>query len=143
MLREPQHERRIVCVSKSPFVLRLRRRTPRELFGQIHQFITRSHESYRCSRQSIGNEMQRGGGFIVAILVMFVFVSVPIAQSASVNDPAWEKIVTAGKKESKVVVFGPPGPDVRDAFTLGFQKNIPKSRSTSTECKALKWRRSS
>jgi len=70
--------------------------------------------------------MQRGGGFIFAVLVMFVFVSLPIGQSASVNDPAWEKIVTAGKKESKVVVFGPPGPDVRDAYTLGFQKKYPE-----------------
>lgn len=70
--------------------------------------------------------MQRGGGFIFAVLVMLVFVSLRVAQSASVNDPAWEKIVTAGKKESKVVVFGPPGPDVRDAFTLGFQKKYPE-----------------
>ena len=77
---------------------------------------------------------------------MHVLISSAIAYGASApaaGDAGWNKIVDAGKKEGKVVIFGPPGPDVRDAFTLGFQKNIPKSRSTSTECKALKWRRTS
>ncbi len=67
--------------------------------------------------------MRRRDRFIAAVLVVLVFFSAAIAYGASVNDPAWEKIVAVGKKEGKVVVFGPPGPDVRDAFTLGFQNS--------------------
>jgi iron(III) transport system substrate-binding protein len=70
--------------------------------------------------------MQHRDRFIAAVLIVLVFVSSAIAYGASVNDPAWAKIVAAGKKERKVVVFGPPGPDVRDAFTLGFQKRYPE-----------------
>lgn len=60
---------------------------------------------------------------LVGVLCVFLFGT---AHGASANDPAWGKIVAAGKKEGKVVVFGPPGPDVRDAFTLGFQKKYPE-----------------
>jgi iron(III) transport system substrate-binding protein len=70
--------------------------------------------------------MQRKDRFVAAVLIVLVFVSSAIAYGASANDPAWEKIVAGGKKEGKVVVFGPPGPDVRDAFTLGFQKKYPE-----------------
>jgi iron(III) transport system substrate-binding protein len=72
------------------------------------------------------NEVQGRDRFIATLLIALVYVSSPIARGASVNDPAWEKIVAAGKKETKLVVFGPPGPDVRDAFTLGFQKRYPE-----------------
>jgi len=59
--------------------------------------------------------MQRRDRFIAAVLIVLVFVASAVAYGGSVNDPAWEKIVGAGKKEGKVVVFGPPGNDVRDA----------------------------
>jgi len=70
--------------------------------------------------------MQRRDRLIAAVLIVLVFVASAIAYGASVNDPAWEKIVGAGKKEAKVVVFGPPGADVRDAYTIGFQKKYPE-----------------
>jgi len=70
--------------------------------------------------------MQRRDRLIAAVLIVLVFVASTIAYGASVNDPAWGKIVGAGKKEGKVVVFGPPGADVRDAYTLGFQKKYPE-----------------
>src|SRR5580765_7614308 len=52
------------------------------------------------------SEMQRRDRLIAAVLIVLVFVASTIAYGASVNDPAWEKIVGAGKKEGKVVVFG-------------------------------------
>jgi iron(III) transport system substrate-binding protein len=64
--------------------------------------------------------------FIAAVLIVLVCVSSAVAYGASLNDPTWEKIVGAGKKEGKVVVFGPPGNDVRDAYTIGFQKKYPE-----------------
>jgi len=70
--------------------------------------------------------MQRRDRLIAAVLIVLVLVASANAHGASVNDPAWEKIVGAGKKEGKVVVFGPPGADVRDAYTLGFQKKYPE-----------------
>jgi iron(III) transport system substrate-binding protein len=70
--------------------------------------------------------MQRRHLFFTTLLIMFVSISLALAYGASVNDPAWEKIVAVGKKEGEVVIFGPPGLDVRDAFTLGFQKRYPE-----------------
>src|SRR6266545_2500723 len=37
----------------------------------------------------------------------------------------WDKTVAAAKKEGHVVIMGPAGADVRDAFTQGFQKKYP------------------
>src|SRR5437773_4433505 len=71
--------------------------------------------------------MQHRERFIAAVLIVLVLVASAIAYGGSGNDPAWEKIVGAGKKEAKVVVFGPPGADVRDAYTVGFQKRYPES----------------
>jgi iron(III) transport system substrate-binding protein len=44
----------------------------------------------------------------------------------SSGDPAWNKIVAAAKREAKVVIIGPSGSDVRDAYTVGFQKKYPE-----------------
>src|SRR5207237_5560164 len=82
----------------------------------------------RCKKiQCTEDQMHLRLGFSALSLVgvLFFFLSGSVL-GASVNDPAWEKIVAASKKEGKVVVFGPPGPDVRDAFTLGFQKKYPE-----------------
>ena len=63
--------------------------------------------------------MQRRDRFIAAVLIVLVFISSAIAYGASVNDPAWNKVVAAAKKEGKVVIIGPAGSDVRDAYTIG------------------------
>jgi len=68
--------------------------------------------------------LRLGFSALSLVEVLFLFLTGNVL-GASINDPAWEKIVAVGKKEGKVVVFGPPGPDVRDAFTLGFQKRYP------------------
>ena len=71
--------------------------------------------------------MQRRDRFMAAVLYRACRLSRrPSRTARSVNDPAWEKIVGAGKKEGKVVMFGPSGYDVRDAYTLGFQKKYPE-----------------
>jgi iron(III) transport system substrate-binding protein len=70
--------------------------------------------------------MQRRVRFVAAVPIVLVVVSSAVAQGASVSEPTWEKIVAAAKKEGKVVVFGPTGADVRDAFTQGFQRRYPE-----------------
>jgi len=40
----------------------------------------------------------------------------------------WQTAVTEGKKEGKVVVFGPPGDPIRQALTEGFQQAFPGIR---------------
>jgi iron(III) transport system substrate-binding protein len=53
----------------------------------------------------------------------------PLAVAASAPKAAeWEKTVVAAKKEGHVVIMGPAGADVRDAFTQGFQKKYPGIR---------------
>ena len=42
------------------------------------------------------------------------------------SDSDWNKVVAAAKKEGKVVIIGPSGSDVRDAYTIGFQKKFPE-----------------
>ena len=71
--------------------------------------------------------LRLGFSAVSLVGVLFLFLSGSVL-GASVNDPAWEKIVGAGKKEAKVVVFGPPGADVRDAYTIRFQKKISRNR---------------
>jgi iron(III) transport system substrate-binding protein len=62
------------------------------------------------------------------LLIPLFFVSPPFARGASApsNDPAWDRIVAAAKKEGKIVIFGPVGADVRDAHVIGFQKKYPE-----------------
>ena len=64
--------------------------------------------------------------FVITLLTVSVLLGSAVAYGASATDPGWEKIVAAAKKEGKVVMFGPTGADVRDAFTLGFQKKYPE-----------------
>ncbi len=37
----------------------------------------------------------------------------------------WERVESAAEKEGEVVVWGPPGPNAREALTRGFQKSYP------------------
>ena len=61
------------------------------------------------------------------IVALFVSSAVALAGSAPpASDPAWNKTVAAAKKEGKVVIIGPSGSDIRDAYTLGFQKKYPE-----------------
>ncbi len=58
----------------------------------------------------------------------------PAASPAPTATPAageawkiqWKEIQEMGKKEGKVVIFGPPGADVRTAATLEFKKVFPE-----------------
>jgi iron(III) transport system substrate-binding protein len=48
------------------------------------------------------------------------------AAAPEASDADWNKTVAAAKKEAKVVIIGPSGSDVRDAYTIGFQKKYPE-----------------
>lgn len=48
------------------------------------------------------------------------------AAAPGASDAEWNKTVAAAKKEAKVVIVGPLGSDVRDAYTIGFQKKYPE-----------------
>jgi iron(III) transport system substrate-binding protein len=67
---------------------------------------------------------------LVGFWIVVTFLSAPMptcaAAAPSSSDPAWNKIVAAAKKEGKIVIIGPSGSDVRDAYTLGFQKKYPE-----------------
>lgn len=57
-----------------------------------------------------------------------LLVSCGIAQAQSVKSGGpseWEQVLTAAKKEARVVVMGPPGAEARQALTTGFQKSFP------------------
>lgn len=43
----------------------------------------------------------------------------------SVKSQTWEQTIVAANREGKVVIYGPPGADLRDALTKGFQKKYP------------------
>ncbi|HLY67455.1 MAG TPA: extracellular solute-binding protein, partial [Chloroflexota bacterium] len=47
------------------------------------------------------------------------------AASQGATSADWQQVVAAAKKESKLVVIGPPGSDVRDALTASFQRKYP------------------
>jgi iron(III) transport system substrate-binding protein len=71
--------------------------------------------------------MQLRFGLLAVLLVAAAFLSpAALAASAPSSDPDWNKIVAAAKKEAKIVIIGPSGSDVRDAYTIGFQKKYPE-----------------
>jgi len=58
-----------------------------------------------------------------------IFCFAPLAVAASAPKISeWGKTVAAAKGEGRVVIMGPAGADVRDAFTEGFQKKYPGIR---------------
>ena len=65
------------------------------------------------------------GSLLLATVVLFSAIVFGASAPAS-SDPAWNKIVAAAKKEAKVVIIGPSGSDVRDAYTIGFQRKYPE-----------------
>ena len=59
---------------------------------------------------------------LVLGLALFLISSGAQAQSWKTE---WEKTVAAAKKEGKLVLWGPPGANVREAYAEGFQKAFP------------------
>ncbi len=73
--------------------------------------------------------MQHRPGVLALIMIVALFsssVNAPGAPAPAASDTDWNKTVAAAKKEGKLVIMGPPGADVRDAYTLGFQKKYPE-----------------
>jgi iron(III) transport system substrate-binding protein len=64
-------------------------------------------------------------------IVLFAVLAIASASAFGAAAPAggdaeWNKTVAAAKKEGKIVIIGPSGSDVRDAYTIGFQKKYPE-----------------
>ncbi len=70
--------------------------------------------------------MQHKFRVLTVILAVLFSSSVGAVGAPAASDTEWNKTVAAAKKEGKVVIMGPPGSDVRDAYTLGFQKKYPE-----------------
>ena len=70
----------------------------------------------------------RLGLFAIALFAALVTASAGAfgAAAPAADDADWNKTVAAAKKEGKVVIIGPSGSDVRDAYTIGFQKKYPE-----------------
>ncbi len=63
---------------------------------------------------------------LTIILTTSLFGSSVSASALTASDTDWNKTVAAAKKEGKVVIMGPVGADVKDAYTIGFQKKYPE-----------------
>jgi len=70
----------------------------------------------------------RLGLFAIVLVAALVGASAGAfgAAAPAAGDAEWNKTVAAAKKEAKIVIIGPSGSDVRDAYTLGFQKKYPE-----------------
>jgi len=55
----------------------------------------------------------------------FTLFFVSSGVEAQSSKPEWDKIVAAATKEGKLVLWGPPGANVRTAYAEGFQKAFP------------------
>ncbi|HSE87412.1 MAG TPA: extracellular solute-binding protein [Candidatus Binatia bacterium] len=69
----------------------------------------------------------------VGLFAIVLFAALAIASASAFGaaapaggDAEWNKTVAAAKKEGKIVIIGPSGSDVRDAYTIGFQKKYPE-----------------
>jgi iron(III) transport system substrate-binding protein len=61
----------------------------------------------------------------VSLVIAFTLCLPAFAGGASAVSE-WERTLATAKKDGKVVVIGPAGTDVRDAFVQGFQKKHPE-----------------
>jgi ABC-type glycerol-3-phosphate transport system substrate-binding protein len=66
-----------------------------------------------------------------SFLLLFAFLLAVLAPPvASQSQPAWkqqwDKIVIGGKREGKVVVFGPAGETIRTVLIASFKKSFPE-----------------
>ncbi len=61
----------------------------------------------------------------LAVILAALNISALAFAAAAPNAAEWEETLAAAKKEGKVVIVGPLGPDVKDAYTIGFQKKYP------------------
>ena len=71
----------------------------------------------------------RPGIFVIGLFAALVTAPVGAfgaAAPAAADDSDWNKTIAAAKKEARVVIIGPSGSDVRDAYTIGFQKKYPE-----------------
>jgi iron(III) transport system substrate-binding protein len=70
----------------------------------------------------------RLGLFAIVLFAALVTASASAfgAAAPAGGDAEWNKTVAAAKKEGKIVIIGPSGSDVRDAYTIGFQKKYPE-----------------
>jgi iron(III) transport system substrate-binding protein len=66
----------------------------------------------------------RNSKFAILLCATLFFPAFAVAASTP-NASQWEKTLAAAKGEARVVIMGPAGADVRDAFTQGFQKKYP------------------
>ncbi len=66
---------------------------------------------------------------VLTIILIAALASSPVralgAPGPAASDADWNKTVAAAKKEGKLVIMGPVGADVKDAYTIGFQKKYP------------------
>ena len=71
----------------------------------------------------------RIGFLYAAAIVALIGFARDASGAAATKGSEWEGIIAAAKKEGRVVMMGPVGADVRDAFTQGFQKKYPEIRN--------------
>jgi ABC-type Fe3+ transport system substrate-binding protein len=69
----------------------------------------------------------RCSAFLVSVITLAnLFLAVFGFAAAPTNPSEWEKTIAAAKQEGRVVVLGPAGTDLRDAFTQEFQTKFPE-----------------
>lgn len=68
--------------------------------------------------------------YIALFLLIICSIVAPSSWSVAQTQPAWKQqwdmTVSAGKKEGRVVVFGPGGELIRNALVEGFKKSFPE-----------------
>ena len=81
----------------------------------------------------MSNAIKKNIYFILpsALFLIFLFpalLALPVSSSAQTKPDwkeTWGKVLADAKKEGKVVVFGPPGEFILQAFVEGFKKAYP------------------
>jgi iron(III) transport system substrate-binding protein len=60
------------------------------------------------------------------VVALSVLCSAAFTTAASTSqDMEWEKTIAAARAEGQVIIIGPTGADLREAYTAGFQKKYP------------------
>ena len=99
--------------------------------ASIYQNSLLPHYSTEVSIKREAFRLWRLSSFLFVIFFFFLFTlltrsSLSLAQTQPAWKQQWDKIVSAGKRDGSVVVFGPAGETIRTVLVESFKKSFPE-----------------
>jgi Bacterial extracellular solute-binding protein len=92
--------------------------------GGVGEAMANAAEMTEEATPSMITRRKKPGRAIYSLFFLLLSFGVSHAQAKPAWQPEWEKVQSRAKKEGRIVVWGPPGAEARQALTQGFQKSF-------------------